>query len=85
LALALPILLVSGVIGWASIRQDERSDRLAETQVATVTLESENRLNTVRAILNVPAVNPSLIAGNIDDIRIPGASTISMERSALAS
>ena len=70
LALALPILLMSGLIGWAYIRQEEeRIDRLAETQVATVTSEIENRLNTLRATLNVLVVSPSVMAGNVDDIR----------------
>src|ERR687889_1008682 len=70
LALALPILFMSGLIGWAYIRQEERRiDRLAETQVAAVASDIENRLEAFRATLNVLAVDPSIVSGDVEDVR----------------
>src|SRR5215213_8735588 len=70
LALATPILLMSGFIGWAYIRQEEkRIDRLAETQVASVASDIENRLQAFKATLNVLSVSPSVVTGNVDEIR----------------
>jgi two-component sensor histidine kinase len=70
LALALPILLMSGLIGWAYMRQEERRiDNLAEAQVAAVGSEIENRLEAFRTALTVLSVSPSVIAGDANDIR----------------
>src|SRR6187200_1634574 len=70
LALVLPILVMSGVIGWAYLRQEEqRIDNLAEAQVVAVTSEIHNRLDTIRATLNVLSVGPSVVAGDVEDVR----------------
>ncbi len=70
LALTLPILVMSALIGWGYIRQEERRiDSLAESRVATVASEIENRLDTFRATLNVLSVGPSVVAGNVEDVR----------------
>jgi len=70
LALALPILLMSGIIGWAYIRQEEkRIDSLAVAQIAAVNSEVENRLEAFRTTLNVLAVDPIAVTGNVDDLR----------------
>ncbi len=70
LALAVPILLMSGLIGWAYIRQEERRiDSLAEAQVAAVTSEIENRLEAFRTALTVLSVGPSVVGGDANDVR----------------
>lgn len=70
LALALPILLLSGLIGWAYLRQEERRIvTLAERQAAQVVAEIDNRLEAYRAILNVLAVGPKLLEGDMEDVR----------------
>ncbi|WP_114943859.1 sensor histidine kinase [Microvirga calopogonii] len=70
LALTLPVLLLSGFIGWAYLRQeDRRIDRLAEQQVQSVVAQIDNRLAAFRASLNVLATNPELVEGNIASFR----------------
>jgi two-component sensor histidine kinase len=70
LALVLPILVMSGFIGWAYLKQEERRiDSLAEAQVAAVSSDIQNRLDAIRATLNVLSVGPSVVAGDVGDIR----------------
>src|SRR5918994_2441628 len=70
LALTLPILLVSGFIGWAYVRQEgQRIDSLAERQVQAVASQIDNRLAAFRATLNVLSVGSQVIDGNMDDLR----------------
>jgi two-component sensor histidine kinase len=70
LALALPILVMTGLIGWAYIRQEERRiEGLAERQTAQVVSQIDNRLDAYRATLNVLAVGRRLLDGDMDDLR----------------
>ena len=70
LALALPILLMSGFIGWAYIRQEEnRIESLAERQAAQVVADLDNRLEAYRATLNVLAVSPKVLEGAMEAVR----------------
>ncbi|WP_262270474.1 sensor histidine kinase [Microvirga yunnanensis] len=70
LALTLPILLVSGFIGWAYVRQEgQRIDRLAEQQAQSITSQIDNRLASFQATLDVLATSPNLLEGNMDDFR----------------
>jgi len=70
LALTLPVLLLSGFIGWAYLRQEgQRIDRLAEQQVQSVIAQIDNRLAAYQATLNVLATNPELVEGNMDRFR----------------
>lgn len=71
LALTLPIMLLSGFIGWAYLRQEgQRIDRLAEQQVQSVAAQIDNRLAAVQATLRVLATNPTLREGDIEGFRI---------------
>src|SRR3954447_15556522 len=68
--LVVPILLVSAFIGLAYLRhEDIRVDSLAQAQVAAVSSEIGNRLDTVEATLKVLAVDPSVVFGNVDELR----------------
>src|SRR3954451_23125666 len=70
LAVVLPILVMSGSIGWAYLGQEERRiDGLAETQLAAVNSEIQNRLDAIRATLNVLSVEPSVVAGDLAGTR----------------
>ncbi len=70
LALTLPILLVSGFIGWAYVQQEgQRIDSLAERQVQTIASQIDNRLAAFRATLNVLSVGSQVLDGNMDDLR----------------
>jgi hypothetical protein len=70
LGLTLPIMLLSGFIGWAYLRQEgQRIDRLAEQQVQSVAAQIDNRLAALRATLNVLATNPVLLEGDMDSFR----------------
>jgi two-component sensor histidine kinase len=70
LALTVPIMLVSGFIGWAYIRQEaHRIDSLAERQAQTVASQIDNRLAALEATLNVLSVGPEVLAGDMDDVR----------------
>jgi hypothetical protein len=65
-----PIMLVSGFIGWAYIRQEaHRIDSLAERQAQTVASQIDNRLAALEATLNVLSVGPEVLAGDMDDVR----------------
>src|ERR671913_2394788 len=70
LALTVPIMLVSGFIGWAYIRQEaHRIDSLTERRAQTVASQIDNRLATLEATLNVLSVGPEVLAGDMDDVR----------------
>lgn len=70
LALTLPIVLVSGFIGWAYVRQEgQRIDRLAEQQAQSITSQINNRLASFQATLDVLATSPNLLESEIDDFR----------------
>jgi two-component sensor histidine kinase len=70
LALSLPILIMSGLIAWGYLRQEERRiDRLSETQIANATSEIESRLATFRATLTTLSVSPSVLNADVEDIR----------------
>ncbi|WP_046869453.1 cache domain-containing protein, partial [Microvirga massiliensis] len=70
LALALPILLMSGIIGWAYMRQEQsRIESLAEREAGQVVAEIDNRLEAYRAMLNVLSVDPSLLKGDLEGFR----------------
>lgn len=70
LGLALPIILMSTLIGWAYLRQEaSRIDRVAEAQVAAVASEIENRLEGLRSALTVLSVSPSVLSGDVEAIR----------------
>ncbi len=71
LALTLPVLLVSGFIGWAYVRQEgQRIDSLAERQVQAMASQIDNRLATFRATLNVLSVGSQVTEGGMDDLRL---------------
>ncbi|WP_201864878.1 sensor histidine kinase [Microvirga soli] len=70
LALTLPIMLVSGFVGWAYLRQEEhRIDGLAERQAQSVVSQIDNRLAAFQASLDVLSVSPMLLEGDMDDFR----------------
>jgi two-component sensor histidine kinase len=70
LALALPILLMSGIIGWAYIRQEQRRiEGLAEREAGQVVAEIDNRLEAYRAMLDVLSVDPSMLGGDLEGFR----------------
>ena len=70
LALALPILLMSGLIGWAYVSQEERRiERLAERQTAQVVSQIDNRLEAYRAMLDVLAVGRRVLDGDMEGLR----------------
>ncbi|HEY8384186.1 MAG TPA: sensor histidine kinase [Microvirga sp.] len=70
LALALPIVLMSTLVGWAYLQQEaSRIDRVAEAQVAAVASEIENKLEGLRSALTVLSVSPSVLSGDVEEIR----------------
>ncbi|WP_240540121.1 sensor histidine kinase [Salinarimonas soli] len=70
LALAFPILLMSIFIGWAYLHQEARRiDRVAEAQVAAVAADIESRLEGLRGALTVLSVSPSVVGGDVAEIR----------------
>ena len=70
LALTLPLMLASALIGWAYIRQEgQRIDSLAERQVQMVASQIDSRLAAFRATLDVLAVGPLLLEGDTNDLR----------------
>jgi two-component sensor histidine kinase len=70
LALALPILLMSGLIGWAYVRQEEsRIEGLAERQTAQVVSQIDNRLEAYRAMLDVLAASRLALEGDMENLR----------------
>jgi two-component sensor histidine kinase len=70
LALTLPIMLVSGFVGWAYLRQEQqRIDGLAERQAQSVVSQIDNRLAVFQASLDVLSVSPMLLEGDMDDFR----------------
>ncbi|HEX2137412.1 MAG TPA: sensor histidine kinase [Microvirga sp.] len=61
---------MSGLTGLAYIGQEEkRIESLSERQAAQVVSQIDNRLEAYRAMLNVLAVDPKIIDGDIEDIR----------------
>lgn len=70
LGLTLPIMLLSGFIGWAYLHQEgQRISRLAEQQIQSVTAQIDNRLAAVQSALKVLATNPMLLDGDIEGFR----------------
>ena len=70
LALTLPLMLASALIGWAYIRQEgHRIESLAERQVQLVVSQIESRLAGFRGTLEVLAVGPPLIGGDMNGVR----------------
>lgn len=70
LALALPILLMSGIIGWAYLRQEaSRIESLAERQATQVASAIDNRLEAYRATLNVLSVDPEILEGDVTNLK----------------
>ena len=70
LALAVPILLMSSFIGWASIRQEnQRVESLAERQAVQVVPAIDNRLDAYRSMLNVLSGSLDVLKGNMEEVR----------------
>jgi two-component sensor histidine kinase len=70
LALVLPILLMSSLIAGAYLEQEEnRIESLAERQARQTVSDVDNRLEAYRATLNVLAVSPNVLEGEIEDVR----------------
>jgi hypothetical protein len=70
LALVLPILLMSGLIAAAYLDQEEsRIESLAERQARQTASDIDNKLEAYRATLNVLAVSPNVLGGEIEEVR----------------
>ena len=70
LALVLPILLMSGLIAAAYLDQEEsRIESLAERQAHQTASDIDNKLEAYRATLNVLAVSPNVLGGEIEEAR----------------
>jgi two-component sensor histidine kinase len=70
LAFGAPLLLLSGIIGWNYVRQeDRRLEDLAITQANTIVAQLENLLATYMASLKVLAVQPAVTSGNLEEVR----------------
>jgi two-component sensor histidine kinase len=70
LAFGGPLIILSGIIGWSYVRQEERRiENLALAQVGSIVAQIDNLLATHIASLNVLSLDPTIAAGNLEEFR----------------